>query len=58
MWNRLIAFVNSHKWCAGVLLLLMPGSFFALPVWWLMRTFRRAGAARGVVQPPASAAHA
>jgi hypothetical protein len=41
-----------------LLLLLMPGSFFALPVLWLMRTFMRTGAARAVVQPPASAARA
>jgi hypothetical protein len=25
------------KWCTGGLLLLMPGSFVVLPLWWLGR---------------------
>ena len=58
MWNRLIAFVKSHKSCAVLLLLFMPGTFIAVPLWWLTRTVMRILAARGAAQPPASAARA
>ena len=30
------------KWCAGALLVLLPGSFLALPVVWLVRRWRLA----------------
>ena len=65
MWNRLIAFVKSHKSCAVLLLLFMPGTFIAVPLWWLCHVIRvgtctvmRILAARGAAQPPASAARA
>lgn len=58
MWNRLIAILNSHKSWAVLLLLLMPGTFVALPAWWLTRTVMRILAARRAAQPPVSAARA
>jgi hypothetical protein len=32
---------NLGKWCAYALILLVPGSFIALPVMWLVRFFVR-----------------
>ena len=58
MWNRLSTAPRAAKWCAYVALLLMPGSFFVLPVVWAARTFKPALAARFAGRPRVSAARA
>jgi hypothetical protein len=39
MYNRYIATALPElgKWCAYALVLLAPGSFIIVPVWWLVR---------------------
>ena len=58
MWNRLTAARPAGKWCAYLVLLLMPGSFFVLPAWWCVRMVRQLVAARYAGPRPASAARA
>ena len=58
MWNRLSAAPSFGKWCAYVALLLMPGSFFVLPVLWAARMFRPTLAAKFAARPRVSAARA
>jgi hypothetical protein len=57
MLSRLQAVPRAGKYCAYLLLFLMPGSFVVLPLWWLARTFRPL-AARFAARSPASAARA
>ena len=58
MFSRLSAAPAAGKWCAYLLLLLVPGSFFVLPAVWLVRFVRRPLPATGAGQPTVSAARA
>lgn len=58
MFSHLPAASRFGKSCAYVLLLLMPGSFFVLPVLWFARFFRQALVARCAARPQANAARA
>jgi hypothetical protein len=48
MIRNLIAAVPPEvaRWCALALVLLAPGSFIVMPIWWLARQVRRWAAIR------------